>query len=179
MKTATSGATSSATPATTSTATRQPRTTTSDASSGRNSSCPVAPLAVSRPITRPRRWTNQRLATIAPSAKAVEPVPNPTIRPQSRSSCQEACIAVVRLMAVATISSAATMTRRIPKRSIRAAANGPHRPYRNRLIETANEIVTRFQPNSCSSGTISTPGVERMPADASNVRNVTAATIQP
>jgi hypothetical protein len=45
-----------------------------------------------------------------------------------------------------------------------AAANGPIAPYRKRLIPTAKEMVARDHPNSCSSGTISTPGVERTPA---------------
>jgi hypothetical protein len=40
-------------------------------------------------------------------------------------------------------------------------------------------MVWRDQPNSCSSGTISTLGVERTPAAASKVTKVTAAMIQP
>jgi hypothetical protein len=47
------------------------------------------------------------------------------------------------------------------------------------LTETASEMLARLQPNSCSSGTISTPGVARMPAAASRVTKVMAATIQP
>ena len=42
----------------------------------------------------------------------------------------------------------------------------------------ANEIVPRDQPNSLSSGTISTPGVARMPAAPSKVKKVIAATTQ-
>jgi len=37
------------------------------------------------------------------------------------------------------------------------------------LIETATEMVARDQPNSCSSGTIRTPGVDRKPAAAPDV----------
>ena len=44
------------------------------------------------------------------------------------------------------------------------------------LIATAAEITARLQPNSLSSGTISTPGVARMPAVTSSTTNVTAAT---
>jgi hypothetical protein len=39
-------------------------------------------------------------------------------------------------------------------------------------------MVARDQPNSCSSGTIKTPGVDRKPAAARSVNHVTAATIQ-
>ena len=39
-------------------------------------------------------------------------------------------------------------------------------------------MTARFQPNSASSGTISTPGVARMPAVISRTTNVTAAMIQ-
>jgi hypothetical protein len=70
-------------------------------------------------------------------------------------------------------------TRRTPKRSISAAANGPVRPNRIRFTDTAAPIVPRLQPNSSSSGTISTPGVARKPAAASSVRNVTATTTHP
>ena len=79
---------------------------------------------------------------------------------------------------MATVVSAPTVTTRSPKRSIRAAANGPVRPKRMRLIETAIEITARFQPNSFCSGTISTLGVARNPAAPMSAMNVTAATIQ-
>jgi len=46
------------------------------------------------------------------------------------------------------------------------------------LIATAAEINARFHPNSDSSGTISTPGVARMPAVMRRTRNVTPATTQ-
>jgi len=45
-------------------------------------------------------------------------------------------------------------------------------------MATAREIIERCQPNSCSSGTISTLGVARMPAVTIRITNVTAATIQ-
>jgi len=78
---------------------------------------------------------------------------------------------------VAIVISAPTTTRRIPKRAMKAAAKGPIRPKRTRLMETAPEISARFQPNSCWSGTIRTPGVARVPAAASRVTKVTPATI--
>jgi len=46
------------------------------------------------------------------------------------------------------------------------------------LVEIATEIVARDQPNSCSKGTISTPGVARMAADVSRTTKVMARTIQ-
>jgi hypothetical protein len=47
-----------------------------------------------------------------------------------------------------------------------------------RLMKTAKEMIARFHPNSCSSGTISTPGVARNPAAPISATKVTAATIQ-
>ena len=56
------------------------------------------------------------------------PVPMPTARPHSSHSCQAWVISVVRPLPTATSSSDAATTRRMPKRSIRAAANGAVRP---------------------------------------------------
>ena len=71
-------------------------------------------------------------------------------------------------------ASAPTSTVRMPKRCINAAANGPTSPYRKMPIAADSEITSRGQPNACSSGTISTPGVERRPAATSRARNTTA-----
>ena len=67
---------------------RQPIRSVILASSGRNTNCPVATLAVRMPTTRPRRAVNQRAATVAPSTSAVMPVPIPTTTPHSSISCQ-------------------------------------------------------------------------------------------
>ena len=85
---------------------------------------------------------------------------------------------VVSSAPVATVINAPTVTARKPKRSMSAAANGPVRPNRTRLIETATEITARFQPNSFWSGTMSTLGAARKPAAPISAMNVTAATIQ-
>jgi hypothetical protein len=61
---------------------------------------------------------------------------------------------------------------------MRAAANGAVRPKSSRFTETATEIVPRVQPNSSSSGVISTPGVARKPAAPMIATNATAATNQ-
>jgi hypothetical protein len=45
----------------------------------------------------------------------------------------------------------------MPSTSIRAAINGPDRPYRNRLMANASDMTGRSQPNSFSKGTINTP----------------------
>jgi len=169
---------SNAAPATTSAADRQPMFTASHASAGRKISWPVAPAAVSAPRTRPRRCTNQRLATIAARTVAIDPVPTPTTTPQSKSSCHGWCMKIVRPDPAETVSSAPTTTLRTPKRSIKPPANGAKRPKSIRLMETAIEIVARDQPNSCWSGTIRTAGVDRKPAAASSVNHVTAATTQ-
>jgi hypothetical protein len=46
------------------------------------------------------------------------------------------------------------------------------------LTDTADDSSARLQPNSCSSGTMSTLGVARTPAAASSTTKVTPATIQ-
>ncbi len=43
----------------------------------------------------------------------------------------------------------------------------------------AAEIVARDHPNSCSSGTMSTPGVARIAADTSRTTKVVPMTNQP
>ena len=62
-------------------------------------------------------------------------------RPSSRISCQLAVMKTVSPLPSATTSSAHMTTRRMPKRSISAAANGAVRPYSTRLTETAAEMV--------------------------------------
>ena len=96
---------------------------------GRKTSWPVELAAEKTPITTPRCRTNQRLATIAPKTRASEPVPMPTAKPHSSHSCQalghhQGQPGAERRPA----TSAAATTRRTPKRSISAAANGAVRP---------------------------------------------------
>ena len=88
----------------------------------------MAVLAVRTPITRPRRATNQRLATVAASTSAVAPVPMPTTTPHSSTSCQGVRITVVRATPTVTRESDSTITRRTPSRSMSAAAKGPQSP---------------------------------------------------
>lgn len=78
----------------------------------------------------------------------------------------------------ATSTSAPATTRRMPSRSISAAANGEITPYRTRLIDTAAEIVDLDQPNSSCSGSISTLGAARNPAAPTSATNPDAATSQ-
>ncbi len=81
------------------------------------------------PVTRPRRRSNQRLAVIAASGTATAPVLDPITRPHSTYSCHGWVMTVVSAEPIATMISAAAHTRRTPKRSITAAANGAPRPY--------------------------------------------------
>ena len=95
---------------------------------GRNTSWPVELAAEKTPMTTPRCRRNHRLATIAPKTSASEPVPMPTAKPHSSHSCQAELIASVRPEPTATRARDAAATRRTPKRSISAAANGAVRP---------------------------------------------------
>jgi len=81
---------------------------------------------------------------------------------------------VVRAAPLAIVTSAISITRRTPKRSMSAAENGAVKPKSRRPSEIASEIVPRDQPNSSWSGTISTPGVARKPAVVISVTKVTS-----
>ena len=65
---------------------------------------------------------------IAASGIEIAPVASPLTTPQRRSSCHGAVISTVRLEPTDTPRRAAIITRRTPKRSTSAAANGPPRP---------------------------------------------------
>ena len=137
-----SGATSSAAPATASAA-AAPAVRAGQVGQHRQEARagPAAPPAVSTPVTIPRCLTNQRLVTVATKASAIEPVPRPTSTPQHSTSCQLAVMNTVSPLPAATSTSAAATTRRMPNRSISAAANGEVRPNSTRLTETAAEMV--------------------------------------
>ena len=117
-----------ATPATIQATGCQPPRCTTAASIGRNTSWPVAVLAVRMPITRPRRSTNQRFTTAAASTTATKPEPVPTTTPQLSISCQVALIRVLAATTRASTASALSTVRRMPKRCMQAAANGPINP---------------------------------------------------
>ena len=146
---------------------------------GRKTSCPVALEAVISPITSPRRWLNQRVATVAPSTSAVIPVPTPMTTPQSRTICQTSVMKKDATIPPAIIASAVAVTCRTPKRFMKAAANGPSRPNSISRIASAVEISALVQPNSSCRGSSSTPAEPSAPAVASMVRKVTPAATQP
>ncbi len=172
----TKGTTARAASATVTAAGRQSCSETIQDRRGRKISCPEADAAVRMPVTRPRRSVNQRLVTVAAKASAIEPEPRPTSSPQHSSSCQAAVIHTVAPEPSAITARATATTRRMPKRSISAAANGAVRPYSARLTETAAPIVPRDQSNSSCSGSMSRPGSERKAAAPMIVTKVTAAT---
>ena len=80
------------------------------------------------PVTSPRCFTNHRLATIAPKTSAIAPVPTPIGMPQRNHSCHAEVITRVSPAPAATMVSAIATTRRMPSRSIRAAAKGAVSP---------------------------------------------------
>ena len=93
---------------------RQPQCSIIHAATGKKASCPVAELAVNMPMTSPRRPTNQRLATTAPSTSAVMPVPMPSIRLQTMKSCQSCDASVTSAMPEPTSASPTHITARRP-----------------------------------------------------------------
>jgi uncharacterized protein involved in high-affinity Fe2+ transport len=84
--------------------------------------------AVSTPVTRPRRASNQRVATVATNPIEMAPVPMPTSTPHSSTSCQLAVMTTLNAEPDAIRTSAPDSTGRTPKRSISAAANGAVTP---------------------------------------------------
>ena len=115
---------------------------------------------------------------IAASGTETAPVAVPLTTPQRRKSCHGSVIPSVRSEETAMIASATEMTRRMPKRSTNAAANGAPRPKQRRLRETASPIVSWLQPNSSWSGMSRTPAVERKPADMTRATKPTPTTTQ-
>ena len=157
---------------------RQPITTTEPISTGTKTSCPAEAAAPNSPSTSPRRATNHRFATAAPSTAAAIPVPIPLSTPHNKVSCHREFIAAPAAVLTAIRDSPTSITARAPKRSIRRPAKGPERPYSSSPMETAKAMASRLQPNSSSRGWISTLGAARTPAEISRVTNVTAATTQ-
>ena len=127
-------------------------------------------------MTRPRRATNQRLATVEANTVAMQPEPTPTTTPHSRNSCHGSVIRVVPRAPSEMTARATTVTRRSPYFACSAAANGPMKPNSSRLMLTAVPTVARLQPNSSRSGSMRMPGVERKPAAPSSVTNDAAKT---
>ena len=74
-------------------------------------------------------------------------------------------------------TSATVTTRRRPKRSFSAAANGALIPNTTRLTDAAVAIAPWLQPNSSMSGSMRIPNVARMAAAASRATKAEAATI--
>ena len=138
----------------------------------------MAFAAEKTPVTRPRWVWNHRFATIAPSTRAIAPVPMPMQTPHSSQSCHGCVIRVVSPLATPTTTRAAATVRRTPKRSMKAAANGAVSPYSTRLRLTAPEVTARDQPNSDSIGSSSTPVELRNAAAATSAPSVTPATTQ-
>ena len=89
---------------------------------------PVAVLAVSSPIIRPRLVLNQRLTMVAPSTMATAPEPMPENTPQVAMRCQGLRHEQAGAVETDISTSAAITVRRSPMLSISAAANGPTRP---------------------------------------------------
>src|SRR5258706_155769 len=131
---------------------RQPSCSDSQAANGRNRSWPVALLAPSIPMIRPRRLVNQRVAIVAPSTLAVAPVERPIITPHVNQSCHTAVILVAKARPITINARAVPTTVRTPYLSMTAAANGAAIPYSRTRSARAPEMAPRSQPNSVLSG---------------------------
>src|SRR5260221_14212834 len=142
---------------------------------GKKTSWPVALPAVKMPSTVPRFLRNQRLATVAPKVKAMQPAPRPT-HVAHNSSCQIALTRVTANDAQANNTSAQAMVLRTPYRSMAAAANGPVRPKSAICNACAIEICPADHPNSDSNGRTNIVGADNTPAAHTKVMNVAPVT---
>ncbi len=157
---------------------RQPMDCAMLARIGRNTSCPLAFPAVSKPTTRPRRSTNQRFAIAAASPTIPAPEPIPTSTPQVRYSCHTW---VMKALDPAPSTSSDIETSSVhfsPIVRSSAAAKGPTSPNNAIFSDTAPEMVATDQPKSRWSGNISTLGAARTPTEATMTTNITATITQ-
>lgn len=97
--------------------------------------------------------------TVAAKVNAIEPVPKPTSRLQPSMSSHGSLISVVSAAPAATAVNAASATRRMPNRSISAAANGAVTPYSAMFTANVRLMVPCDQPNSWCSGPRSRSGI--------------------
>ena len=96
---------------------------------GRNSSWPVEAPPLRMPTTRPRRAVNQRVAIVADSTVARKPVPDADQKAPHQDELPRATrISEVEATPTPTSASAHSTERRMPNRSMTAAANGPMQP---------------------------------------------------
>ncbi len=132
----------------------------------------MALAATSAPVTRPRLATNQRLATVAASTVAMQPVPSPTRTPQHSTSCHLVWTRAANPDPLATRSNATGTTRRNPNLTSSAAAKGPISPNSKTFTDTAKPMSPLLHPNSSCNGSIKTAGDARNPAARSKMNNV-------
>jgi hypothetical protein len=79
---------SSASPPRISELVRHPSSVAMSMSAGTKTNWPADVDAPNMPITRPRRVTNQRVATVAPNTPEMMPVPTPLTPPQRIANCK-------------------------------------------------------------------------------------------
>ena len=158
---------------------RQPTAIASPVSNGKNTSCPALLLAPKMPTTRPRSFTNQRVATVGPSTLATRPVPRPDNRPNSSVSCQISRLKLAATSDVPVTTRLTSTTFLTPIRPIIQPLIGPASPKTIRPAAAANDTDAVDHPGSPVIDSRNAPGAERTPAVTSTMIAVTATTIQP
>ena len=146
---------------------RQPWSWVSLARSGRKMSWPVALLAASMPTTRPRRSTNQRVATVAPSTRATRPVPKPTMTPHSATSCQTSVIASEARMPSAIVAHRRDDDRPDAEAVDEGGRKRRHQPEERDAQGEREGDIGGAPAEFLSSGSMMTPGAPIAPAVAS------------
>src|SRR6056300_1180449 len=95
-------------------AARHPEADPIAVNTGKKSSSPADVLAPNKPVTNPRRSTNQRLATVAESTLAIKPAARPDTRPNQRQSAHRLSTVDDIQYVAAEPRRLAVVTRRMP-----------------------------------------------------------------
>ena len=159
-------------------AARQPWAAPMSARRGTNKSCPALVAAPKMPCTKPRRATNQRMATAAPRTPPTTPVPSPLTAPHQRAKVIS-LVTVVPTAALSAISTRPMMAvLRVPMRLMSEPTNGPASPYKTNPTATESPSDSRLQPNSLVRSGKKTPGATRVPAEIMMALAMAPATSQ-
>ena len=129
-------------------------------------------------MARPRRSSNQRVATTAATAGVAPPAPTATMTPTVAYSCQRLTINAELRTPTPRRTPENAMTVRAPHRSARRPTKGPLSPLKRNDSEATRDSAVRSQPNSASIGLMKTPKALRTPDAASSATAVPPRTTQ-
>jgi hypothetical protein len=125
------------------------------------------------PITRPRRPSNHRAATVAAVDMPTPPEPSAISTPAVMYTCQSAVTCELRIVPIPSRMTESMMTRRGPQWSASQPTKGPAAPRSSSETAAAPDSAARSQPKVASIGLMNTPKTARRP-DASSMTTTRA-----